>query len=65
MRSLIFWTTLFRAYLKRPHVYEALRPRSRTAEINFGFMSTILYNRGLRLKLIFLYKRHYLGIISY
>ena len=30
------------------------RPRSRTAEINFGFMSTIIYDGGLRPKLIFL-----------
>ena len=32
---------------------EALRPRSRTAKIKFGFMFRIVYHGGLRPKLIF------------
>ena len=41
------------ACLKRRHVYEASKPYGRTAEINFGFMSTIVFDGGLRPKLIF------------
>ena len=36
--------------LKRRHVYEASKPHGRTAKINFGFMSTIVYDGGLRPK---------------
>ena len=40
---------------KRRHVYEASRLHNRMAEINFGFfMSTIVYDGGLRLQLKFL-----------
>ena len=38
----------FGGCLKRQHVNEASssRPRSRTAKINFGFKSTIVYERS-------------------
>ena len=39
--------------LKRRLVYKASKPQSRTAEINFGFMSAIVYDRGLQRKLNF------------
>ena len=52
------------AWLKRRHVYQALRPRSRTAKINFGFMFTIVYHGGLRPKLIFFDKVQFLTNIQ-
>ena len=49
-RCFLCWN--FGACLKRWLVYEASRPRSLTAKINFGYMSTIVYNRGLRPKFL-------------
>ena len=42
--------------LKRQLIYEVSKPQSGTTKINFGFMSTIVYDGGLRPKLIFINK---------
>ena len=39
---------IFKACLNLRHVYKAARPHGPTAEINFGFMYTIVYDGGPR-----------------
>ena len=39
----LLYNCRFRACLKRRHVYQAERPSGRVAEINFGLMSTNVY----------------------
>ena len=53
-----------RACLKRWIVFEASKPRSRKAKINWGYMSTIVYERSLRSEINFLNKLQFSRVLG-